>query len=300
MTATPPPTGVPGEFDMMAQAAGRLGLAELPPVERVSFRGARVSLSALRWGRGDPRVVLLHGGGQNAHTWDGVLFRLGADALAVDLPGHGRSGWYDHPPYLPSDHAADLAPVLEEVRPDLVVGMSMGGLAIIAMAGLRPDLLARVILVDVSPGSTPDRSTHITTFTDRTVFDSLDEMVRHTRTFRVGPDEESLRRSVLYNARPLGDGRWTWRGDRRPPPSGGDRMAPIFADLPRYWDDVARLTCPTMVVLGERSPIVHAEDVARYRTLVPGITVVTVPGAGHNVQGDAPDELAGLIAGFAA
>lgn len=289
---------VPDERALMAEAAARLGITELPPVERIALAGARVTLSALRWGSGDPQIVFLHGGGQNAHTWDNVAFRLGRDAIAVDLPGHGHSGWYDEPPYLPRDMAADIAPVLEAVHPDLVVGMSMGGLTAIAMAGLHPELLARVALVDVSPGSTPERSADITEFTARDVFDSLEEIVQHTRAFRSEPEERSVRRSVLYNARPLPDGRWTWRADRRPPAAGGDRMAALFADLPRYWDDVAQLTCPTMVVLGGRSRIVQPDDVARYRRLVPGIEIVTIPDSGHNVQGDAPDELAALIDEF--
>ena len=298
MTGVAESVDVPDERALMAEAAARLGIGELPPIARVSLDGARVTLSALRWGSGDPQIVFLHGGGQNAHTWDNVVFRLRRDALAVDLPGHGHSGWYDAPPYLPRDMAADIAPVLEAVRPDLVVGMSMGGLTAIAMAGLRPELLARVLLVDVSPGSTPERSADITEFTARDTFDSLEEIVQHTRAFRSEPEERSVRRSVLYNARPLPDGRWTWRADRRLPAAGGDRMAALFADLPRYWDDVARLTCPTMVVLGGRSRIVQPDDVARYRRLVPGIEIVTIPDSGHNVQGDAPDELAALIDAF--
>ena len=55
-----------------------------------------------------------------------------------------------------------------------------------------------------------------------------------------------------------------------------------------------------MVVLGGRSPIVQPDDVARYRRLVPGIEIVTVPDSGHNVQGDAPAELAALIDEFVA
>ena len=75
-------------------------------------------------------------------------------------------------------------------------------------------------------------------------------------------------------------------------------MAALFTDLPRYWDDVGRITCPTMVVLGGRSPIVQPADVARYRELLPGIEIVTVAESGHNVQGDAPAELAALIDRF--
>ena len=298
MKGEAPSVEVPDERVLMAEAAARLGLDELPPVERVALDGVGVQLSALRWGLDDPRIVFLHGGGQNAHTWDNVAFRLGCDALAVDLPGHGLSGWYDEPRYLPRRMAGDIVAVLETVRPELVVGMSMGGLSAIAVAGVRPDLLRRLVLVDVSPGSTPDRSADISDFTARDVFDSLDDMVQHTRAFRSEPEERSVLRSVLYNARPLPDGRWTWRADRRPPTSGEDRMASLFADLPRYWDDVARIACPTMVVLGGRSRIVQPDDVARYRRLLPGIEIVTVPDSGHNVQGDAPAELASLIAGF--
>jgi pimeloyl-ACP methyl ester carboxylesterase len=289
---------LPDELTLMAETAERLGIppARRPPIARVGLRGARVALSALRWGEGPIDAVFLHGGGQNAHTWDSVGFRLGRSALAIDLPGHGRSGWYDQPPYLPSDLAEDLEPVIEQVAPRIVVGMSMGGLATIALAGRRPDLLDRVVLVDVSPGSTPDRSAWITDFASRAVFDSFDDIVDHTRSFRSEPSEASTRRSVLYNAVQLPDGRWTWRADRRSPPDGGDRMGPLFADLPRYWSDVALLPPSTTLVLGGDSPIVRAEDVERYRRLVPTIEVVTVAGSGHNVQGDAPDELAGVIA----
>ena len=131
-----------------------------------------------------PTVLLIHGAGMDHTVWalqGRHLAFHGWNALAVDLPGHGRSGWYDEPLYLPRDMATDIIPVLETVRPDLVVGMSMGGLTAIAVAGLRPDLLSRLVLVDVSPGSTPERSTDITDFTARDVFDSLEDMVRHTR-----------------------------------------------------------------------------------------------------------------------
>lgn len=46
-------------------------------------------VSALKFGDDAPRVVFLHGGGQNAHTWDTVVIGLGLPALSVDLPGHG-------------------------------------------------------------------------------------------------------------------------------------------------------------------------------------------------------------------
>lgn len=81
------------------------------------------------------RVAFLHGGGQNAHTWDTVILGLGLPALAIDLPGHGHSEWREDGDYGPKLNAASVEPVIRELAPeaDLVVGMSLGGLT--AMRG---------------------------------------------------------------------------------------------------------------------------------------------------------------------
>ena len=63
------------------------------------------NLSALVWGDADPELVLIHGGAQNAHTWDTVALALGRPALAIDLPGHGHSGWRDDGLYTPQNLA---------------------------------------------------------------------------------------------------------------------------------------------------------------------------------------------------
>ena len=73
-----------------------LGVDEIPHVERIGVELSHDpgrSVSALRWGSGAPEVVFVHGGAQNAHTWDTVALALGRPALAIDLPGHGHSDW---------------------------------------------------------------------------------------------------------------------------------------------------------------------------------------------------------------
>lgn len=125
---------------LLAEAAQELGV-EPPTASRrfVSVGGSqRVSLPA--WGSGAPELVFLHGGGENAHTWDSLLLRLGRPAVAIDLPGHGHSDWRPDRDHLPVRSAAAVATVVSEVAPGAaaVIGMSLGGL---------------VLLVDVSPGS---------------------------------------------------------------------------------------------------------------------------------------------------
>src|SRR6478609_7646326 len=82
------------EFSMFHENAEEFGLPyDGPPtVRRTSVEvsdGRR--LSALVWGEGPPELVLLHGGAQNAHTWDTVAMALGRPLVALDLPGHGHS-----------------------------------------------------------------------------------------------------------------------------------------------------------------------------------------------------------------
>src|ERR1700712_2766193 len=99
------------EFSWLPENAAEAGVPaeRLLPVRRVAAGTAEGGLSALRWGDGPPELVLLHGGGQNAHTWDTVLAALGVPALAVDLPGHGHSDWREDRNYAPRAHAATVA-----------------------------------------------------------------------------------------------------------------------------------------------------------------------------------------------
>jgi len=269
-----------------------------PPVIRREFLdvsdGRRVS--ALVWGDADPELVLVHGGAQNAHTWDTVALALGRPLVAVDLPGHGHSDWRADRRYWPTDNAQELARVLPVLAPSprLVVGMSLGGLTSIALAAHHPQLVPRLVLVDVTPGVDRDKAAPIAAFVaGPEQFESFDEILERTIAFNPTRTESSLRRGILHNAREQEDGTWTWRYDRWRLGEGED-----MPDFQPLWDDVSKLTMPLMLVLGADSGVVGEEDVAELRRRQPGVRVEVVEGAGHSVQGDRPVELARLIESF--
>src|SRR5205085_7787998 len=142
------------EFSMLVDNAEEAGLpwSGPPAVERVAVDiGGGQQVSALRWGTSEPELVLLHGGAQNAHTWDTVALALDRPLLAIDLPGHGRSDWRDDHDYSPVTNAEAVAAVMERLAPDaeLLVGMSLGGLTAIRVAARRSDLVRRLAIVDV-------------------------------------------------------------------------------------------------------------------------------------------------------
>ncbi len=269
-----------------------------PPAVRREFvdAGDGRRVSALVWGDAEPELVLVHGGAQNAHTWDTVALALDRPLVAVDLPGHGHSDWRDDRGYWPVNNANDVATAIRALAPsaDLVVGMSLGGLTSIALAARHPELVARLMLVDVTPGVDRDKAAPIAAFVaGPEQFESFDEILERTIAFNPTRTESSLRRGILHNAREHDDGSWTWRYDRWRLGEGED--IPDFRPL---WDDVSKLTMPVMLVRGADSGVVGDEDVAELRRHQPSVLVEVVEGSGHSVQGDRPVELARLIGSF--
>ncbi len=207
------------EFSLLADNAAEAGLAWSgpPPVRRESVAvAADRSVSALLWGSGPPQAVLLHGGAQNAHTWDTVALALGRPLVAVDLPGHGHSGWRDDHQYSPESMASDVAVALRRLAPhaQMVVGMSLGGLTALSLAVDHPDLVARLVLVDITPGTDAAKAEPILAFlAGPERFGSFQEILDRTLAFNPTRSVASLRRGVTHNARQFPDGSWRWRWD---------------------------------------------------------------------------------------
>lgn len=269
-----------------------------PDVERlfVTVSPGR-QLSALRWGRAKPAVVLLHGGAQNAHTYDTVALSLRRPILAVDLPGHGHS---DAAPGGMGDvvgHARDVVEALRALGIERVplVGMSLGGLVALRVAATAPDVVDRLGMIDITPGLTPEKSGHITAFVNgpRT-FPSLEELVARTVEHNPTRSESSLRRGVLHNAMQLDDGTWMWRHQRFEPPSDVRSL-----DAAALWDELSVVRAPILLVraMGHGS-VVDDEDEAEFRRRQPSATIVHVADSGHSVQGDQPLVLADVLASF--
>ncbi|HEX5144432.1 MAG TPA: alpha/beta hydrolase [Mycobacterium sp.] len=285
-----------GEFALLPENAEQAGVSgPLPPVRRVESG----DISAIAWGDGPAEALFLHGGGQNAHTWDTVILGLGLrSALAIDLPGHGRSAWREDGDYGPKLSAETLRPVLRELAPEprLVIGMSLGGLTALRIAATEPALVPELVLVDVTP-SAPERHEQMTQAQLGSValvqgqrsFPSFAAMLDEAVAASPSRSRESLRRGVFHNSKQLDDGTWAWRYD-------SFRKGDGFEGL---WDDVPSITMPTTLVRGAKSFFVNDEDAAQFAQGAPGFQrTVVVPDAGHSVQGDQPRALVEILRGI--
>jgi pimeloyl-ACP methyl ester carboxylesterase len=299
------------EFGLFHENAEEYGLPfDHPPVVRRVFAdvaGGR-KLSALVWQDREPELVLVHGGSQNAHTWDTVAMALDRPLVAIDLPGHGHSDGPADPAAGELDvqaNAADVAGTIRQFAPaaQAVVGMSAGGLTTIALAAQAPDLVRKMILVDVLPGIKPERAAHISGFVNGPPsFASLDELLDRTAQFNPTRSRSSLRRGILHNAEQQPDGTWVWRWARhRRPEAASATQAGTARDVvyPQLWDALSAVTVPVLLARGMRPDSVLDDDNEQelHRRL-PSAQIVHVQDAGHSLQGDTPLELAAIIERF--
>ena len=269
----------------------------VPHVQRffVAVDGLR-QLSGLKWGDGDPQLAMLHGGAQNAHTFDTVALAMQRPLVALDLPGHGHSDPSPHGSSATVSHAIDVARALEQLlnRPRSLVGMSMGGLTAIMVAHARADLVGSLVLIDITPGVNAAKAQYITNFINGPAsFDDFDALLERTVAHNPTRSVSSLRRGIRHNALQRSDGTWVWRHQQHPT---SQLVAPPVGDL---WQLLEELTVPVTLLRGMAvGSMVDDEDEAELLRRCPKANIVHVEGAGHSIQGDAPVEMAALLNRF--
>jgi esterase len=284
-----------------AQVAGLDHLAvSLPNNHHVVLEGMR--LHYLDWGTaGRPPVLFLHGGGLTAHTWDLVCLALhdSFHCIALDQRGHGDSEWSPGLDYGTAAHVGDLEALIAHLgleRP-VLVGQSMGALNSLSYAARHAESLAGLVLVDMTPEVRFEGAQRIFDFvTAPAELESVEAFVERAMEFNPGRDPRLLRRSLLHNLRRLPDGRWTWKYDRRH--MTRERFEALRAEVAGLTERVRAVTCPTLVVRGERSDVVTPEGAQALVDALPDGELATVLDAGHTVQGDNPRGLADALAGF--
>jgi pimeloyl-ACP methyl ester carboxylesterase len=235
--------------------------------------------------------------------------------VAIDLPGHGHSDGPGDSPEGQLDvygNAVDVAAAIRQLAPaaQAVVGMSLGGLTAIALTAEAPELVRKLVLVDVLPGIKAQRAQHITDFVAGPAsFASLDELLERTARFNPSRSRSSLRRGIVHNAEQQPDGTWVWRWARHrrpePPPASTPAAPAPAASAPavtRYgdlWEALSAITVPLLLARGMRpDSVLDDDDERELLRRLPSAQVVHVEEAGHSLQGDTPLELAAIIEQF--
>ncbi|WP_062349606.1 alpha/beta fold hydrolase [Herbidospora yilanensis] len=254
------------EFTSLAGIAQQLGIR--PPGPRhIQRRWVSIvtggHVSGLTWGKPSYDLVLLHEAGRSARQWDRLLLELDRPALAVDLPGHGRSDRRDNGVYAPRRLAGPVAEAIRSFAPGrkVVAGAGLGALTAIALSIRHPDLIGRLVLLDTLPGTLdtlPAYRTH----------SSPEEARAWLEEHRPGTDDD-VRTELLREA----DGHWVWR-----------HHLPVSPDLDdeTLWGPLASVQAPVVLVRGRR---LDDAAVERFRAELPNAHVTTDP---HTTLGGTP------------
>ena len=262
-----------------------------------SFTSQRLMLNYVTWGdERRPPVLLVHGGRDHARNWDRVAEQLIDEfcVYAVDLRGHGDSGWAVGSQYSMIDHVADIAAFFDHIQrgPMLVVGHSLGGGVALQFTGVMPECVSRVCAIEgLGPGIRSPRPAHLRM---REWLQSMRDLERRTprryatldaaveRMREANPDltPEMARHLTIHGARRGEDGTYMWKFDNY-----GRARSPYefnLADAREIWNQIR---CPVLLVRGDES---HARDPEEDGTASAFHTYrsVLIRGAGHWVHHD--------------
>lgn len=259
--------------------------------------GVRLAVQA--WGPQDARVavVLAHGWTMTRSSWRPVVDRLRRerpDVLVVtyDHRDHGDSGRTPvrRPRQAPEVGVLgdDLADVVRSLPGTVVLGgHSMGGMAVLALAGRRPDLLAErvrgVLLVNTASGGLAPRPALVV---------AMRALAAAPAPLRVPRVPAPLARRLGYGAGAPRDVVARVRQGVRPPTArsvGGWFGAVMDLDEEASLEHLRDV--PVTVLAGDTdrlTPLAHAEAIA---AALPHARLDVVPGAGHMLPFEHPDRV---------
>jgi pimeloyl-ACP methyl ester carboxylesterase len=241
-------------------------------------------------------VVLLHGGSAHARWWDFVVPNLGEGlrVYALDLRGHGDSGWAADGAYRIADYTADVTRLIAAFgleRPALV-GHSLGSLIALSYAIENPCALSALVMVDgrASFGASGSRYMKLLGMLAPVEYDRIEDAIEK---FRPLPKETIATAEVLTHVARhsfrFDAGRWTTKFDRAS--FGGHESFDLETRL-------GELECPVLFVRGERSPLVSSARAAKLAAACRDGRSVELPGCHHHLPIDRPDLLGGEIRRF--
>jgi len=266
-----------------------------------SVRVNGVTLHYLDWGpAGAPPVVLLHGITGHARVWDHLAERLvpGRRVLALDQRGHGDSDPAPDDDYRVSTMGDDVAAFAGSLKLDrfALLGHSMGGRIAIQYAAAHAGRLERLIIVDIGPDIELAGLQRVRDMMSKSPerIESEEWAVEYIRRANPLQDLDLLRQRVHHGLKRLPDGELTWKYAK----GLRDMMRAGRRDAVDLWEPLARIPCPTLVVRGAESDILSPEVAKKMTERLPDGRLVEIPGAGHTVPADRPDDFVRHVRAF--
>ena len=265
----------------------------LRPRDRyLTVNGLRFHL--LDWG-GDGRtpLLLLHGFTGHAHAWDTLSIALQPHfhVYALDQRGHGESDPADT--YNSIVAFDDISGVVEQLalKSFVLMGLSMGGRNGIYFTSKRPDLVQKLIIVDIGPEISRRAMEPSSGPPEPDTWNSIEQAAQHLYQGNPYPGIHYYRWVASHSLRTRPDGSlvWAWH------PSVKERRSQPDLD---WWAILRSVTPPTLVLRGAESRILDRDVAERMAKELPHGRFVEIPRAVHTLHEDNPDAVVTALKEF--
>jgi pimeloyl-ACP methyl ester carboxylesterase len=294
----------------------RLSTAPLPPVDASipPWPGEQVGVGPFDLyvrrtpgppGGGEP-ALYVHGLGGAATNWTDYagLLATRLDGEAIDLPGFGHSGPSPTGRYGVEDHARAVVAYLEHTArgPVHLVGNSLGGVATVLVAAVRPELVRTLTLISPAmPWLRPRRGSDLAV--PMLLVPGIGTVAQR-RLDALPPQRRAAGLLNLVFAHPEGVPRNRVQetveelARRQRLPYAGDAFSRSLRGLARsylaagprsLWRRAAQVQAPTLVVWGTEDRLVPVALAPRTAAAVPDSRLLVLPDVGHVPQLEAAE-----------
>jgi esterase len=264
-----------------------------------------VRLHYLECGKRNPRhVLLIHGWDGTAHYWDLILPSLKDrfHVVAITLRGRGKSDEDPIGEYSFDNYLKDIDEATQQLgmRDMIFVGASLGGLISLPYTVMRPNQVNKIVLCDIGAQLGGNRPSSYYTAMQNVPeqFSSLEEIEDLLREWSlyVKMPREGMSIVLRENFKQTSDRQWIW--------IFAHRLRELMREQPReklfpsQWHLLPKISCPVLIIRGERSESLLPEVAERTQKELPNAILKEIPDCSHYVQLEAPTEFKRILLSF--
>jgi pimeloyl-ACP methyl ester carboxylesterase len=251
-----------------------------------------LELNYKSFGQGDP-IIILHGLFGTSDNWQTIGKKLAEHytVYLVDQRNHGRSPHHDQMTYV--DMAEDLHHFMEShwIFKAHIIGHSMGGKTAMQFAWMYPDMVDKLIVVDIAPKRYPGGHEEIFKALQKLDLKQIDSRGEAEGALKADIKDLGIRQFLLKNLSRSKSGGYRWKMNLE---ALWNHYQDILGQPPHKGD----FEGPTLFIRGGKSRYIQAEDEPLIEKEFPAAKIVTVEKAGHWVHAEAPKELLQQVNGF--
>jgi esterase len=255
-----------------------------------------MKLNCRQYSESGAPVLVLHGLFGSLSNWGWHCKQLAQQyaVYGVDLRNHGDSPHSDQLDY--QVMATDVRELIVrlELKSCCIVGHSMGGKVAMQLALGFPDLVEKLVIVDIAPVSYPenaDRHRSVLVGMDAVKLNEIKSRAEAEVTLRDYIPQEATRKFLLTNLVRNKEGLFEWRLHK-------DSIRENYANLRAGLTATKSFFKPVLFVKGSLSPYIKPEHEGQIKELFPAASIKLIMDAGHWLHAEQPQALQRILLKF--